>query len=130
MNPERGLFFFDASFRPVPLGQTFIGVKEKDRYKARPAATTYQDDRMCYPDRAEAGPHFVPGLPHMSVPSQAMDIQDELAWRLVSETVRDENQALIFVHARNGTMRTAQTFLPVPPRASRFRVSVCASLAL
>lgn len=27
VNPKEGLFFFDGRFRPVPLGQTFIGVK-------------------------------------------------------------------------------------------------------
>ncbi|XP_074599620.1 activating signal cointegrator 1 complex subunit 3-like [Brevipalpus obovatus] len=27
VNPREGLFFFDGRFRPVPLGQTFIGVK-------------------------------------------------------------------------------------------------------
>lgn len=28
MNPYIGLFFFDSRFRPVPLEQQFIGVKE------------------------------------------------------------------------------------------------------
>lgn len=27
VNPRVGLFYFDSRFRPVPLGQTFIGVK-------------------------------------------------------------------------------------------------------
>ena len=27
VNPYEGLFFFDGRFRPVPLGQTFIGIK-------------------------------------------------------------------------------------------------------
>ena len=27
VNPYQGLFFFDGTFRPVPLGQSFIGVK-------------------------------------------------------------------------------------------------------
>ena len=29
VNPQKGLFYFGASFRPVPLTQTFIGVKGK-----------------------------------------------------------------------------------------------------
>jgi activating signal cointegrator complex subunit 3 len=28
VNPEKGLFFFDGRFRPVPLTQTFVGVAE------------------------------------------------------------------------------------------------------
>ena len=31
VNPQRGLFFFDNRFRPVPLSQTFIGVKTLNR---------------------------------------------------------------------------------------------------
>lgn len=27
VNPYIGLFFFDGRFRPVPLGQTFLGIK-------------------------------------------------------------------------------------------------------
>ena len=27
VNPYKGLFFFDGRFRPVPLAQTFIGIK-------------------------------------------------------------------------------------------------------
>lgn len=33
VNPKRGLFHFDNSYRPVPLTQTFIGVTEKNRFK-------------------------------------------------------------------------------------------------
>jgi len=33
VNPERGLFFFDNSFRPVPLQQQYIGVTEKKALK-------------------------------------------------------------------------------------------------
>ena len=42
VNPK-GLFYFDARFRPVPLGQTFIGVKAigtKDQQR--------QMDTVCY----------------------------------------------------------------------------------
>lgn len=31
VNPFLGLFFFDARFRPVPLGMTFVGVKTLNR---------------------------------------------------------------------------------------------------
>ena len=43
VNPYLGLFFFDARFRPVPLGQTFIGVK------ARSVVQQLQDmDTVCF----------------------------------------------------------------------------------
>ncbi len=28
VNPDKGLFYFDASYRPVPLSQQYIGVSE------------------------------------------------------------------------------------------------------
>ena len=33
VNPKEGLFFFDNSFRPVPLEQQFIGITEKKAVK-------------------------------------------------------------------------------------------------
>jgi len=30
VNPETGLFYFDGSYRPVPLSQQYIGVKIED----------------------------------------------------------------------------------------------------
>lgn len=31
VNPYIGLFYFDGRFRPVPLGQTFLGVKSANK---------------------------------------------------------------------------------------------------
>lgn len=33
VNPCIGLFYFDGRFRPVPLGQTFIGIKTTNKVK-------------------------------------------------------------------------------------------------
>jgi replicative superfamily II helicase len=30
VNPEAGLFFFDSSYRPVPLAQQYIGISEQN----------------------------------------------------------------------------------------------------
>ena len=43
VNPEVGLFFFDGRFRPVPLAQTFIGIKN-DKF---PKCESDMDD-TCY----------------------------------------------------------------------------------
>ena len=34
VNPYSGLFFFDGRFRPVPLGQTFIGETASHGYQS------------------------------------------------------------------------------------------------
>ncbi len=33
VDPSKGLFFFDNSFRPVPLEQTYVGITEKKALK-------------------------------------------------------------------------------------------------
>jgi activating signal cointegrator complex subunit 3 len=35
VNPYVGLFFFDGRFRPVPLAQTFIGIKQPNQMRQR-----------------------------------------------------------------------------------------------
>ena len=35
VNPYKGLFFFDGRFRPVPLAQTLIGVKQTNAWKQK-----------------------------------------------------------------------------------------------
>ena len=43
VNPYEGLFFFDGRFRPVPLGQTFIGIKSAGHVKQ-----LHDMDTVCY----------------------------------------------------------------------------------
>ena len=43
VNPYQGLFFFDGRFRPVPLSQTFIGVKGTNRMRRMKDM-----DEVCY----------------------------------------------------------------------------------
>ncbi|KAF7411272.1 hypothetical protein HZH66_000168 [Vespula vulgaris] len=70
VNPYKGLFYFDHRFRPVPLSQTFIGIKAQ-----RPIVQIGHMDEACY-DK-------------------------------VIEMVREGHQVMVFVHARNATVRTA-----------------------
>ena len=43
VNPYKGLFFFDGRFRPVPLGQTFIGVKATNLMQQK-----HDMNQVCY----------------------------------------------------------------------------------
>jgi hypothetical protein len=43
VNPRNGLFFFDSRFRPVPLAQTFLGVKSPNKLIQQ-----QQMDEACY----------------------------------------------------------------------------------
>ncbi len=70
VNPRSGLFFFDSRFRPVPLQQTFIGVKSLNKMK--------QQEQM-----------------------------DEACYERALKMVRQGHQVMVFVHARNATVKTA-----------------------
>ncbi|XP_019946883.1 activating signal cointegrator 1 complex subunit 3 [Paralichthys olivaceus] len=70
VNPYIGLFFFDSRFRPVPLGQTFVGVKSTNKI-------------------------------------QQLHDMEEVCYNKVLEQVKAGHQVMVFVHARNATVRTA-----------------------
>ncbi|KAJ1621744.1 hypothetical protein T492DRAFT_601202, partial [Pavlovales sp. CCMP2436] len=71
-SPKSGIFYFDASYRPVPLSQVrFVGVK-------------------------------------VSNPMKRVQTMLEIAYERAVESVRNGKQAMIFVHARNDTLRTAR----------------------
>uniref|UniRef100_A0A3Q3K309 Activating signal cointegrator 1 complex subunit 3 n=1 Tax=Monopterus albus TaxID=43700 RepID=A0A3Q3K309_MONAL len=69
VNPYIGLFFFDSRFRPVPLGQTFVGIK--------------------------------------TTKIQQLHDMEEVCYNKVLEQVKVGHQVMVFVHARNATVRTA-----------------------
>ena len=55
VNPQHGLFFFDSTYRPVPLEQIFIGITEKKLIKQR-----MLQNEICYEKVMErAGRHQV-----------------------------------------------------------------------
>jgi len=89
VNRYQGLFFFDSSFRPVPLEQHFIGVAGKPRSQASIRNT----DRVVF-DKV---------VSNRFPSAQRADTADK-----VSELVRDGHQVMVFVHARKETVKTAQ----------------------
>ncbi|NXE62437.1 ASCC3 protein, partial [Calcarius ornatus] len=70
VNPYIGLFYFDGRFRPVPLGQTFIGIKTTNK-------------------------------------AQQLNHMDEVCYESVLKQIMAGHQVMVFVHARNATVRTA-----------------------
>ncbi|XP_056289492.1 activating signal cointegrator 1 complex subunit 3 [Pseudoliparis swirei] len=69
VNPYIGLFFFDSRFRPVPLGQTFVGIKSTNKI-------------------------------------QQLHDMEEVCYNKVLVQVKNGHQVMVFVHARNATVRT------------------------
>ena len=54
VNPTKGLYFFDNSFRPVPLEQQYIGVTEKKPVKRLQVCNEHIRDNVYVPSLAQA----------------------------------------------------------------------------
>ncbi|XP_073933923.1 activating signal cointegrator 1 complex subunit 3 isoform X2 [Castor canadensis] len=74
VNPCIGLFYFDGRFRPVPLGQTFLGIKSANKM-------------------------------------QQLNNMDEVCYESVLKQVKAGHQVMVFVHARNATVKTAMSLI-------------------
>eukprot|EP00898_Chlorokybus_atmophyticus_P000832 jgi/Chlat1/174/Chrsp1S03247 len=77
---ESGLFYFDASYRPVPLAQQYIGVMEKN-FALR------------------------------------LKVMHEICYDKVVDSVRKGNQAMVFVHSRKDTGKTARILVELAQKA-------------
>ncbi|XAR63795.1 DNA helicase [Bertholletia excelsa] len=70
VNPDTGLFFFDSSYRPVPLAQQYVGISEHN-FQAR------------------------------------NNLLNEICYNKVVDSLRQGHQAMVFVHSRKDTGKTA-----------------------
>ncbi|KAL5723149.1 DNA helicase [Ranunculus cassubicifolius] len=76
VNPETGLFFFDSSYRPVPLAQQYIGISEQN-FVARNL------------------------------------LLNEICYNKVADSLKQGYQAMVFVHSRKDTGKTAKTLIEI-----------------
>ncbi|XP_024368754.1 DExH-box ATP-dependent RNA helicase DExH14 isoform X1 [Physcomitrium patens] len=79
VNAETGLFYFDASYRPVPLSQQYIGITEQN---------------------------FV-------LRNQLMN---EVCYTKVMEAIKRGQQAMVFVHSRKDTVKSARSLVEIAQR--------------
>ncbi|KAM6593870.1 DExH-box ATP-dependent RNA helicase DExH14 [Cannabis sativa] len=79
VNPDTGLFFFDSSYRPVPLAQQYIGISEQN-FAAR------------------------------------NELLNEICYKKVVESLRQGHQAMVFVHSRKDTAKTAEKLVELARR--------------
>ncbi|XP_031090606.1 DExH-box ATP-dependent RNA helicase DExH14 isoform X2 [Ipomoea triloba] len=76
VNPETGLFFFDSSYRPVPLAQQYIGISEHN-FAAR------------------------------------NELLNEICYNKIVDSLRQGHQAMVFVHSRKDTGKTADKLVEI-----------------
>nr|GEV18926.1 DExH-box ATP-dependent RNA helicase DExH14 [Tanacetum cinerariifolium] len=74
VNPDAGLFFFDSSYRPVPLAQQYIGITEPN-FQAR------------------------------------NELMNGICYRKVADSIKQGHQAMVFVHSRKDTGKTADKLI-------------------
>ncbi|KAK1407351.1 hypothetical protein QVD17_38965 [Tagetes erecta] len=74
VSPDAGLFFFDSSYRPVPLAQQYIGITEPN-FQAR------------------------------------NELLNEVCYRKVVDSLKQGHQAMVFVHSRKDTGKTADKLI-------------------
>ncbi|KAI4303767.1 hypothetical protein MLD38_039362 [Melastoma candidum] len=79
VNAQRGLFFFDSSYRPVPLAQQYIGISEQN-FLAR------------------------------------TELLNEVCYKKVVDSVKQGHQAMVFVHSRKDTAKTAEKLVELARR--------------
>ncbi|TYZ66740.1 hypothetical protein PybrP1_004598 [[Pythium] brassicae (nom. inval.)] len=102
-----GLFFFDASYRPVPLDQTFIGVSTTASLKealAMPAAALATTPAT--PEDAARLEKRMGAASTMSRAAQVKLMMNKLALAHCLQQVSNGEQVMVFVHARKETAAT------------------------
>ncbi|KAL5077954.1 hypothetical protein RYX36_016938 [Vicia faba] len=80
VNPDTGLFFFDSSYRPVPLAQQYIGISE---------------------------PNF----------ATRNELLNDICYRKVVDSIKQGHQAMVFVHSRKDTAKTAKKLTELAQRS-------------
>jgi activating signal cointegrator complex subunit 3 len=108
VNPERGMFFFDNSFRPVPLEQTFIGVA----LPASQQTPTTVSNVPGQPVMEESKKAKTAAQVHVIKSQKLLEFAyNELACQFSLESVAKGNQVMVFVHTRKDTSKTARAIL-------------------
>ncbi len=125
VNRYAGLFYFDAGFRPVPLQQTFMAVKASNPMEQGNQMDDAAFDVVCeghgwcrcVPVPVPViGPCSSGSLTTRSLPGTCLrqlkgacvPLTTSPVLAQVLENVQRGQQVMVFVHARNATVRTAQ----------------------
>lgn len=96
VKPEKGMFFFDHSYRPVPLQMQYIGITERESAtsKGNLISSTQLIISISSPFSGNAFRRF--------------QLQNEICYDKATVQRKNGNQMLIFVHSRAETGKTAK----------------------
>ena len=91
VNAETGLFYFDATYRPVPLETSFVGVTEKSFFARQ-------------------------------------SVMDEVCYQKVLDSLQRGHQAMVFVHSRKDTGKSARMLAMKAQQGGDAAVFDCSNL--
>ena len=91
MQVKKGLFYFNESYRPVPLYKKYIGVKNPMDYKKN----QFSEEKGKRPQRG---------------PDQR-EIMNQVLYDLVKDNLSRKEQVLVFVHSRKETIMTGMKMI-------------------
>ncbi|TMW66845.1 hypothetical protein Poli38472_011961 [Pythium oligandrum] len=113
-----GLFFFDSTYRPVPLDQTFIGVsanatslKEALALNAKELATTLETTDDSDERRRQRAQATSKTGPAMSKQRQIQLLMNKLTLTHCLNQVEHKEQVMVFVHSRKETAATMRALV-------------------
>lgn len=101
-----GLFFFDASYRPVPLDQTFIGINTSPQSLKSAVESTKETNDTEENKKSKESPHAT-----LSRHRQVQFVMNKLAFLHCLTQVRRNEQVMIFVHSRKETANTVRAIM-------------------
>ncbi|GJD06328.1 Activating signal cointegrator 1 complex subunit 3 [Galdieria sulphuraria] len=106
VNRDQGLYYFDASYRPVPLSLTFIGLSSR----------LPEEEGELQQQQLEK--ESLTSLVNEKMPKKKTDAiqlrqewMNKLCFEQLQKFLQRQQQVLVFVHSRHDTSRTARAFL-------------------
>eukprot|EP00871_Galdieria_phlegrea_P004924 jgi/Galph1/5432/GphlegSOOS_G4003.1 len=104
VNKEKGLFFFDATYRPVPLSLTFIGLSAHlpslDASQSKVDNIEDSNEGKDAPENQKTDPYRL-----------RQHWMNRICFQKLQSFLEKEQQVLVFVHSRQDTSKTARAFL-------------------
>ena len=94
---DEGFFYFDARYRPIPLGMKFVGIKDSSNQKK---VRSIQDGNKPVDPRTKFSQR------KKRPDEMLMDVCYEMARKFLA----DKKQVMVFTHSRKDTIKTALFF--------------------
>nr|CCA21330.1 PREDICTED: similar to activating signal cointegrator 1 complex subunit 3 putative [Albugo laibachii Nc14] len=104
-----GLFFFDASYRPVPLDQTFIGINTTPQSLKSAMESTKTASEEKEGTEEKKSKDSTPAI--LGRHRQVQFVMNKLAFLHCLTQVRRNEQVMIFVHSRKETANTIRAIM-------------------